>query len=260
MVIPDFFVIYNDMRQHLFEADYGPDYIEWIKFFEEQSLQNIINSGKNKDSYNQKLEEVQENIIKDGDSSFAYFFACDIGYKNYQMQNVILKAKEPKYVFLFAQNIKNADISALQSVILESKNIKYICKFGCFVPDASISKIEAMVLNEKKPKAKYAHMLIKHVPGVNINKFRSIILKSKKPRYLFELAKHVTSKKDLELIEDLLIECKSKTYIKMLAEKIKGANIEKLEQAVLDLDDPERIKKFAKYVRKSSLRNFLITL
>ncbi len=240
------------MTPHDFSIDYSSDFTRWNKVYVS------IKDFKTKDGYSAELENIQNNIIETQDAALAYFFATDIGYKNYRMQNVILKSSKGKYIFLFAQNIKNADIAALQQACIDSNQINYIVKFGCFIKGSDIKKIESFVLNAKKPQAKYAHMLIKHIPGIKVSKFKDIIIKSRKPRYLFELAKHLKSKRDIALLEDIVISCKSKTYIKMFAEKIKGSNLEKLEQAVLDLDDPERIKKFAKYVKGSKMRNFSI--
>ena len=46
--------------------------------------------------------------------------------------------------------------------------------------------------------------------------------------------------------------------MRLFAEKIKHANIEKIEQVVLDSDNLIEIKKFAKYVRRSKMKKFLV--
>ncbi len=107
--------------------------------------------------------------------------------------------------------------------------------------------------------AKYAHKFIKHVKGARYHKFKKMIIKSRKPRYLFELAKRLKSKRDINLIQDLIIKSKSPTYIRMFAEKIKNSDVEKLEEAILELDT-ESVKKFALYVKKSKMRNFVIMI
>jgi hypothetical protein len=48
--------------------------------------------------------------------------------------------------------------------------------------------------------------------------------------------------------------------MRLFAEKIKLANLEKIEQAVLDSDDLNEIKKFAKYVKKSKMKKFFLVL
>jgi hypothetical protein len=101
-------------------------------------------------------------------------------------------------------------------------------------------------------------MLIKHVKNIKINQFKKIIFKSKKPRYIFELSKKISNKKDLEIAENLIIESKSSQYIRLFAENIKQANIRKLEKALLNLGDMVQIKKFAKNVKTSKMKIFLL--
>ena len=44
------------------------------------------------------------------------------------------------------------------------------------------------------------------------------------------------------------------------SEKIKKANVDKIEQAVLATDNGPEIKKFAQYVRKSKMKQFLLVM
>ena len=64
----------------------------------------------------------------------------------------------------------------------------------------------------------------------------------------------------IKKIEKILIESKSYMYIRLLASKIKLADTEKLEQAILDSNDSEEIKKFAKAVKKSKIKKFLLVI
>ena len=43
------------------------------------------------------IEKLQSEIIETNDSSFAYFFAIDYGYKTHLMQKVILDQKDAEY-------------------------------------------------------------------------------------------------------------------------------------------------------------------
>ncbi len=231
------------MNQCLFENDFSADCLRWIKVVEEKGLK-LHKSKINQLDHIEDLELIQNKIEKDKDSALAYFFACDFPYKIYRMQKVILDKKDAKYALLFAQNIIGCDVKALQNIVVKSKKIKYICKFACFVNQADKAPLEELIIKSKN--VKYCHMYVKYVDDADINKFKDIILNSKKPRYLFELAKHSKSKSEISLIEDLIIEAKSFTYIRMMAEKIKNSNIDKLEQAVLDSENSKEIKKFAK--------------
>lgn len=246
------------MSRYLLENDYSADFLRWIKRAEEKNVQ-INRYGKNQYRYNlEALEKFQQEIIDEQDAAMAYFFTCDYSYKPYLMQKIIIDKQDAKYAYMFAQNIRNADICALQKVIVNSNNTKYACKFACFVPGANIGPLEKMIIESGK--VKYAHMFIKHIKNVDLKNFKSIILKSKKPRYLFELAKHVDNLDDLSKIEDLIIAQRSFTYMRLMAEKIPNANIDKLEQAVLDTNNSDEAVKFAKNVKNAKMKQFFLVL
>ena len=220
------------MNKYLFESDYSADSLRWIKRREENTFKPNPYS-KDRTGYNpEDLEKLQNEIIQDNDSALAYFFATEFPYKPHRMQKIILDNKDAKYAFLFAQNIRNCDIKALQQLVVDSKKTKYICKFACFVKNADRKPLENIILKSKN--VKYAHMFLKHVKDSDVNKLKEVILRSKKPRYLFELAKHLSSPKDISKIEDIIIETQSFTYMRLFAEKIKMANIEKLEEIFED--------------------------
>lgn len=239
------------MHEHIYRPKYSADFTKWSQHYA------LIRDTKGKERH-EKIHLLQDLIIKNNDASLAYYFASDIGFENYKMQNVIIKAASAQYGILFAINIKNADILALQKMIIEAGEMEYICDFACFVKGAKIKKIEDMILKEGE--ARWAHKLLKHVKGTSPTKFKNLILKSKKPTYLFELARHLKNKKDLTLIQDLIIESGSPTYIRMFAEKFPSADVEKLEQAILDMENLEETKKFATYVKRSKMRNFVVML
>ena len=238
------------MNEYLFSNDYSADSLNWIKKVEKKNL-----NQKNNEIV---LEEFQKEIIQENNSSLAYFFAYEYRYKSHLMQKIILDNKDPKYSCLFAQDIENSDIKALQKIIIDAKKIKYICHFACFVKGADLKLLEQLIIKSKN--IKYIHMYIKHIKNANINDFKEIIFESKKPRYLFELAKHLSDEDDLERVEDLIIESGSFVYMRLLAAKIKKINVEKIEQAILDINNVEEIEKFAKCVKKSKMKRFLLVL
>jgi hypothetical protein len=246
------------MSIYLVDGDYSQDFLRWIKKLDDKKLRPNPYS-KDQTGYNpEELERFQNEIIKDGDSALAFFFANQFPYKQFRMQKVILDKRDPKYAFMFAQHIKNSDIRALQNLVIDSKKIKYITYFACFVKAAYLPPLEELVA--KSNKVKWAHTYLKYVKTADVNKFKEVILRSGKPRYLFELAKHLKDPKDIEQIEDLIIASGSFTYMRLFAEKIKLANVDKIERAVLDTENSSEIKKFAKYVRRSKMRKFLIVM
>jgi len=246
------------MNKYLFENDYSADFIRWIKKVEEKDIQ-LNRYGRDRYGYNpNELESFQQEIIDNKDSALAYFFTLDFSYKPYLMQKIIIENEDPKYAYMFAQNIKNADVNALQKIVVRSEKIRYICKFACFVRGADIKNMERIICESGK--VKYAHMFIKHVKEADVEKFKPIIIESKKPRYLFELAKHISNPEEITKIEDLIIDARSFTYMRLMAEKIKGANIDKLEQAVLETKNIDEAVKFAKSVKNSKMKRFFLVL
>jgi hypothetical protein len=246
------------MSKYFIESDYSQDSLRWIKKLDDKQLKPNPYS-KDESGYNpEDLEKLQNEIIKTGYSALAYFFATEFAYKSYRMQRVILDKKDPKYAFMFAQHVAGCDLKALQNLVIESKKIKYITRFACFVKAADHKSLEALILRSRN--VKYAHMYLKHVKTADVNKFREVIIDSGKPRYLFELAKHLKNPQDIQQIEDLIIASGSFTYMRLFAEKIKLANVEKIEQAVLDSENNIEIQKFAKYVRKSKMKQFLLVM
>lgn len=237
------------MSKYLFEADYSADFLRWIK--------KIDHIDFNKISIKQ-LDCLQQEIIDLNDSALAYFFALDFDYKNFLMQKIILENKDYKYSLAFAKNIKNCDIKALQNIVVNSKKHKYICQFACFVKGANIKLLSDLIFKSNNPT--YIYMMFKNIKGINLNKCKKIIIKSNKPKYLYELSKRLTNKKEIKLIEELIIKSGSFTYMRLFAENNKFANIDKIENVILETNNINEIKKFAKYVKKAKLANFLISL
>jgi hypothetical protein len=198
------------------------------------------------------LNQVQDEIIEDKDVSSAFFFAYVARFKMYRMQQLILDQRNTKYSLLFAQYIPGADIHRLQQVVQTSGDLKVMTYFACLVKGAKKGKIENLIL--KSGRAKFAYMIIKHLGSSKVEKFKEMIIKSKRPRFLYELAKYLlTSRKEMAKIEKLIISSGSPTYLRLFARDIIGANIEKLEEAILETQNMVGIEKFAKAVPRSKL-------
>jgi hypothetical protein len=227
-----------------YSSEYTSDFIRWLGIIEDRAMPPS------------ELEKLQDKIIKTNDAGLAYFCALEFPYRTDRMQKIIIGQKNASYALLFAQHIKNADIKSLQHIVIESKIVKLITKFACFVNGANQRKLEKLVI--KSGIDQFAHMIVKHCKNANIDQLKPIILKTGKPRYLFELSKHVSSKKDIVLIEGLIIKSGNANYIRIFADKIKGANIDRLEEAIIALGNQEDIKRFAQKIKTSKLKKFLL--
>lgn len=211
---------------HLLDKGSWQDYLVF-----EQTYQNL--SDYKFASNNLKLDQIQEEIIRTNNTAHAYFFAFETNYKIHKMQAVVLKNADPKYLYKFARFIPQADIKKIAKILAEQ------------------------VTNEKKF-VRYAHSFLKHVKGANVLQFKDTIMASGKPRYLYWMAKHLKSRKEIAQIENQIINAKSFTYARLMAQYIPGADLSKLEQFILDSGNVKQIKKFAKAVKNSKSRHLAI--
>jgi hypothetical protein len=232
-----------------YEKDYADDFWRWLEIHKTIIKHKVIASG------DPALDKIQADIVAANDPGLAYFFALDIPYRSYKMQEVVLKTKSAKYAFLFAL-LPGSDLQALQSVVLNSNKLKYICRFACYVPGAAIKKIQKLIIQADD--AQYAHLFLKNVKGASLKLLKPIILRSEKPRYLYALAERLSSRKEVAKIEDLLIALSSWRYIRLLAQNHPKANIPKLEQAIIDAGNAKELKLFAKAVKSAKSRNLSI--
>jgi hypothetical protein len=244
------------------DIDYGAGSgcIRWIEKVDSiimNSLSNYFNSGELIDS--NLIDKLQLEIIQNKDAEFAFYCADEFEYKQYLMQKVILDTKDLKYAILFAKHIPNADIKALQKMIEQSGQVKYICNFALSVPRAQIKNLEKYII--KWGKVKYMVNYLNSLPHDDkpskgaLLKIKKAIFKSNNPEYLLALAHKVSTKQVVKQIENLLLETKSFTHLRLFA-KIKHANKERIEQFFLESGNIEEIKKFAKDIKSSTMRAF----
>lgn len=170
----------------------------------------------------------------------------DIGYDTQDIEQYIINSKNAYFIYRYAREIKNADIVQLQNAIIDCKNFNYLARFGCFVPEADAELIQNLIYLNNNANAAYIYL--KYSKIANINKLKKIFIKSKKPRYLYALAHFVSDLKELEYIENLLINAHSDRYIRLFAANIPGANISKLEDRLLKTKNIKEMKYFVQQV------------
>lgn len=209
---------------NIYDLDCGYDIVRWIQFIEKK--EKLVK----KPSKDQILQ-YQEEIVQLNDSALAYFFACEFPVNKYKMQQIVLNNNDYLYSYLFAKNVKDADIKALEKLVLKSKNIKLICKFLCNI-DLTSKDLEDLVLKSKN--YKYIYYYLKNGKNQDLNKVLDILIASKKPRYLYEVSKYIDDLFELEKIESSLLESKNYNYIRMFAVNNKFANLERIEDFILE--------------------------
>jgi hypothetical protein len=186
----------------------------------------------------------QTTIISNSSPALACFFAADIAYQPYRMQQVVISSNDPKYATLFAATIPNADIKTLQSIVLKSGDLTSLVRFAFYVPKADKSAIQKAVV--KSDNAKAAYEFLKHVPNASASALKTIIIQSRKPTYLLELARKTKSKKLVKQIEDILVKDKAIKACRILMQQVSGANVRRLERAIMNSGNVAEIKALAK--------------
>lgn len=217
------------------------------------SLENLLKI-KDKKELAAKSKILVKYVINNDNPMLAYRLAFELDDRNIsttKLQNFIIDSGDARYILKLACAVKRSNIRKLQNAIMKYGNILQIAKFGCVVRGANKESIENLIVKSNNPKA--AYLYLRFVKSCDVNRLKPIIFKSKRPRYLFLLAKLVRSKKDLEKIQELIIESPSHTYVRLFAVHIKGADIRKLEDRIISTKNIEEMKKFAKVVNSPRL-------
>ncbi len=172
------------------------------------------------------------------------------------IEDYIVSANDPYYIYKFAREIKNANISKLQQAIINTGKLNYIAKFACFIGGADAGAIEDLIIQSNNARAAYIYL--KYGKHPNVDKLKHIFIKSKKPRYLYILAQLLTNQDELNLIQNLIIASRSNMYVRLFAAHIPGADLKKLEDRILATKNFDEIKKFAKSVQSDRLNKIIM--
>ena len=207
--------------------------------------------------HNEHIIALQQSIIDTRDVALAYLFALNVPYRTYLMQDIVLHSSDPTYIVLFAKHIPYADIKSLQARTIQLGKPEWMFVFAYHVAEANRKTLERAII--KSGSAKWCHMALKYLPGSSYTAFRDPILGSRCPTYLLELARRCGGdKRLLKAIETILVEDKQAKHCRLFAKEIPGANIKRLEQAVLESENLTEIKRFATQVKESKLNRLSV--
>ena len=111
------------------------------------------------------LELLFHGIKDTKDIESMYLFAKATNYKVDELEQEIIASNNPKYIYLFARDIKTANISKLENAIIMTGNPKYIYLFARDVENADIEKL-AIALNNTKDE-KYITLFVNNIEFSN---------------------------------------------------------------------------------------------
>jgi hypothetical protein len=222
------------------------------------SLETLLKL-KDKKELAVKSKKLENYVIENNNPMLAFRLALELDDRDIQttkLQNFIINSGDARYILKFAREIKRANIKRLQSAIMKYGNILQIAKFGCFVGTAQRKPIENLIA--KSDSAKSAYLFLKFIKFCNINKLKPIIFRSKKPRYLYLVAKKTSNKKDLNLIQELIINSGSFMYMRLFAVNIKGADVDKIVNKIISSNNILEMKRLYRVVKSPRLEKLSV--
>ena len=66
-----------------------------------------------------------------------------------ELEQVVIKSKDPKWCYKFACNVEGANIEKLEQAVVESNDPIWCYKFIIYVKNANIKKLEQVVMNDE---------------------------------------------------------------------------------------------------------------
>ena len=197
------------------------------------------------------LKDAVKFAKKCGDAELAYELACIIeGNERLEMEKIVLKAQEPKFCYLFARDIPNANVKAHQSVILNKKSAEFSVEFASDISNVDVRALSNVVLESKNPEYAYKFALeVDILPKLeaslkedlslfnriskklNLDKYKSAKLADEAyKKELYQVAKDKANKM-LNNLQQVVIESKDAKYSELFKRDIEGADIRKLRLA-----------------------------
>ena len=201
--------------------------------------------------------KLERFILKQNNPLATYRLAIQLssrGFSTKRLERHIIAIADPKWLVRFAQNIPRCSTGLIEQSLLKLDCEPFhLAMFAIAVAGSNKELLERLVIKSGNPKA--AYICLRYLKHPSVNKIKKILIQSGKPRYLFALACKLKRKKDITLIEDLIIESGNATYQRLFAKHIKSANVERLEAAVIASGSIKQIRAFAMELKtKRALR------
>ena len=139
--------------------------------------------------YDLPIETIRNYIElakKEKNAELAYELACLVDVLSPKdkrdLELAVIRAKDPKFSYLFARDIPGAHIRNHEQVIMDAKDLFYVCEFACDVFGARIEKLQQLIFDSKDPK--YAYLFAYYVDRASVKKLETIVVESQDPTYI----------------------------------------------------------------------------
>ena len=186
-----FLLNYLDNGEIMLHSSYYKECIKIIALRDEETIINFLNNylfSSNNNSYERKeiILELINNIEK---------YNADITIS--KLEDIEIKTGNAKNIYMFAKNIKGANILKLTDAIIETGNAKYIYMFAKNIEEVNILKLADAIIETEN--VKYIYMFAK-----NIIKFIYLITITSEGEKLYNMILKLFNLKEFDFAFDLL--------------------------------------------------------
>lgn len=227
-----------------------------------------------RDVKNANIDKLEEKIIEIGNSSYIYSFAVEIKGANIRkLEKKLIEIGNVKFILNFMMEVKDANINELSIAIINSKDIGYIDTLILYISKFIQGKISPSVMellqetviaignvnlmirlvndiknvDITKLEDKFIEMdnpenilrFITETDGVGIRKLGEKLIEIGDLKYIIMLVKKIEFK-DITS-KQKVIKIGSSEFMWQLAQELKGVNIKKLKEKILQSRNLEEI-------------------
>ena len=204
--------------------------------------------------WNSKLENA---IIATGDAEYIYLFARDVKGANIsKLEDAIIATDDAEYIFYFARDIEGANISKLEDAIIATNNIEYIFYFARDIKGANIEKLENVIIADGD--FEFIYYFAKEVEGATISKLEDAIIATGNAEYIYKFARDIKGANKEKSLH-ALINIQDIDYIDMLTELIQNEINKDLESPKNSEEDSLSLL-FSSITEKTNIGSYLIEL
>ena len=178
-----FLLNYVDNGEIMLHSSYYKECIKIIALRDEETIINFLNnylfSSKNN---SQERKEIIWALINNIEK-----YNADITIS--KLEDIEIETGNAKNIYMFAKNVKGANIPKLENSIIETGNAKNIYMFAKNVKGANIPKLTDAIIETGN--AKKIYMFAKNVKEANILKLADAIIETENVKYIYLFAKNI---------------------------------------------------------------------
>lgn len=128
-----------------------------------QEILDLVKEIYNEQGFTAEVQAAADKILKSKDPRWNYLFACNIKGADIKAHGqVVIDSKDPRWNYDFACNIKGADVKAHGQVVIDSKAPEWNYYFACDIEGADV-KAHEKIYNPQKTKIEKLNELLTEI-------------------------------------------------------------------------------------------------